>query len=297
MLDREAAIDAEGFLDPSRAPERPVPSTLAGQTLGAYVLERPIGEGGMGSVWLARRSDGRFEGEAAIKFLSLAVAGPTGEARFRREGSVLARLSHPNIARLLDAGVSPTGLPYLVLEFISGKPIDEWCDAHMLSIEARVNLFQQVLAAVAHAHANFIVHRDLKPDNILVTDDGTVKLLDFGIAKLLDEDGMSARAVTATRGRRVHLQICRTRADQGRTDHHSHGCLCAGRDSLRAARRAPSHECQLDVTGRVRSRHAQFRAGSDVDRANERDVHAGRRAAICTCARHIARQAARRSCR
>jgi serine/threonine protein kinase len=200
LLDREAAIDAEGFLDPSRAPMRPAPSTLAGQTLGAYVLERPIGEGGMGSVWLARRSDGRFEGEAAIKFLSLAVAGPTGEARFRREGSVLARLSHPNIARLLDAGVSPTGLPYLVLEFISGKPIDEWCDAHTLSIDARVHLFQQVLAAVAHAHANFIVHRDLKPDNILVTDDGTVKLLDFGIAKLLDEDGMSARAVTATRG-------------------------------------------------------------------------------------------------
>jgi eukaryotic-like serine/threonine-protein kinase len=200
LLSREDAMDAAGFLDSSHAPEPPAPSTLAGQTLGAYVLERPIGEGGMGSVWLARRSDGRFEGEAAIKFLSLAVAGPVGEARFRREGSVLARLSHPNIARLLDAGVSQTGLPYLVLEFISGKPIDEWCDAHSLTVQARLHLFQQVLAAVAHAHANFIVHRDLKPDNILVTDDGTVKLLDFGIAKLLDEEGMSARAVTATRG-------------------------------------------------------------------------------------------------
>ena len=200
LLSREAAIDAAGFLDSSHAPAPPPSSTLAGQTLGAYVLERPIGEGGMGSVWLARRSDGRFEGAAAIKFLSLAVAGPVGEARFRREGSVLARLSHPNIARLLDAGVSPTGLPYLVLEFISGKPIDEWCDTHTLPIEARLRLFQQVLAAVAHAHANFIVHRDLKPDNILVTDDGVVKLLDFGIAKLLDEQGASARAVTATRG-------------------------------------------------------------------------------------------------
>ena len=200
LLKREEALDAAGFLDPSHAPELPMLSTLAGQTLGAYVLERPIGEGGMGSVWLARRNDGRFEGEAAIKFLSVAVAGPVGEARFRREGSVLARLSHPNIARLLDAGVSSTGLPYLVLEFISGKPIDEWCDAHTLSIEARLRLFQQVLAAVAHAHANFIVHRDLKPDNILVTDDGTVKLLDFGVAKLLGEDGASARPVTATNG-------------------------------------------------------------------------------------------------
>src|SRR3569623_621479 len=200
LLSREDAMDAERFLDVSQAPERPAPSTLAGQGLGAYVLERPIGEGGMGSVWLARRSDGRFEGEAAIKFLSLAVAGPSGEARFRREGSVLARLSHPNIARLLDAGVSPTGLPYLVLEFISGQPIDEWGEAHTLAIDARVHLFLQVLAAVAHAHANFIVHRDLKPDNILETDDGTVKLLDFGIAKLPDEEDISARAVTATRG-------------------------------------------------------------------------------------------------
>ncbi|MEP7066433.1 MAG: serine/threonine-protein kinase [Gemmatimonadota bacterium] len=198
LLSREPAMDAAGFLDESRAPEPP--SSLAGQKLGAYILERSLGEGGMGSVWLARRSDGRFEGHAAIKFLSLAVAGPVGEARFRREGSVLARLSHPNIAKLLDAGVNPTGLPYLVLEFISGKPIDEWCDARTLSIDARLQLFEQVLAAAAHAHANFIVHRDLKPQNILVTDDGTVKLLDFGIAKLLDEEGSRATAVTATGG-------------------------------------------------------------------------------------------------
>jgi serine/threonine protein kinase len=200
LLNREALIDAEGFLDESHAPELPESSTLAGQTLGSYLLERPIGEGGMGSVWLARRNDGRFEGHAAIKFLSLAVAGPVGEARFRREGSALARLSHPNIARLLDAGVTLTGLPYLVLEFIAGKPIDEWCDAHKLSVDARLRLFQQVLAAVAHAHANFIVHRDLKPENILVTDEGIVKLLDFGIAKLLDQEGAPAHPVTATRG-------------------------------------------------------------------------------------------------
>jgi serine/threonine protein kinase/tetratricopeptide (TPR) repeat protein len=195
LLDREAGI-ADDFLSTGVAPRMPATSTLAGQTLGAYVLEGPLGQGGMGSVWMARRSDGRFEGVAAIKLLSLAVAGPVGEERFRREGSVLARLTHPNIARLLDAGVSPSGLPYLVLEFIDGKPIDEWCDARKLTIDARLRLFQQVLAAVAHAHASFIVHRDLKPANILVTNDGTVKLLDFGIAKLLEEGGATSSALT-----------------------------------------------------------------------------------------------------
>jgi serine/threonine protein kinase len=139
----------------------------------------------MGSVWLARRNDGRFEGVAAIKFLSLALAGSAGEERFRREGSALARLTHPNIARLLDAGLSQIGLPYLVLEYVEGQPIDEWCDTRSLSVEGRLRLFQQVLAAVADAHAHFIVHRDLKPANILVTEDGSVKLLVFGIAKLL----------------------------------------------------------------------------------------------------------------
>ncbi|MEP6472799.1 MAG: serine/threonine-protein kinase, partial [Gemmatimonadota bacterium] len=194
LLGSEDELEREGFLSPAEAPVIPLVSTLVGQRLGAYVLERPIGQGGMGSVWLARRSDGRFEGAVAIKFLSLAVAGPAGEARFRREGSVLARLTHPNIARLLDAGVSPEGQPYLVLEHVDGLPIDQWCDQRRLPVEARLKLFLQVLDAVAHAHSNLIVHRDLKPANILVTPDGTVKLLDFGIAKLL-EDGAGARSV------------------------------------------------------------------------------------------------------
>ncbi|MEO8881266.1 MAG: serine/threonine-protein kinase [Gemmatimonadaceae bacterium] len=198
LLGREARIEQDGFMSESPASELPRLFSLTGQTLGPWVLERPLGQGGMGSVWLARRNDRRFDGVAAIKFLSLAVAGPEGEARFRREGSLLARLTHPNIARLLDAGVSPTGLPYLVLEYIDGAPIDEWCDARALPIDARLRLFQQVLAAVAHAHANFIVHRDLKPANILVTADGTVKLLDFGIAKLLDDGGESTSALTGT---------------------------------------------------------------------------------------------------
>ena len=156
--------------------------------LGAYTIERSLGRGGMGSVWLARRTDGRFQGVAAVKLLNLSLLGPGGRARFEREGSVLARLAHPNIGRLLDAGVTPAGQPYLVLEHIDGEPIDEFVAERSLSIEERLRLFLQVLAAVGHAHANLIVHRDLKPSNILVTEDGTVKLLDFGIAKLLTGD-------------------------------------------------------------------------------------------------------------
>ncbi|HET7549848.1 MAG TPA: serine/threonine-protein kinase [Gemmatimonadaceae bacterium] len=182
ILQGEAEADESGFLAPA------FDAALAGVELGAYTIERPLGQGGMGSVWLARRTDGRFEGVAAVKLLNLSLLGPGGRARFEREGSVLARLAHPNIGRLLDAGVTPTGQPYLVLEHIDGKPIDEFVAERSLSMEERLQLFLQVLAAVGHAHANLIVHRDLKPSNILVTADGTVKLLDFGIAKLLAGD-------------------------------------------------------------------------------------------------------------
>ena len=187
LLERETRADAEGFLDPAgQEPRVDLLMSPEARVLGPWELERPLGQGGMGTVWLARRRDGRFEGSAAIKFLAFALAGAEGESRFRREGNVLARLTHPNIARLLDAGVSPTGQPYLVLEYVDGIPLDAWCDARGLDVMGRLGLFQQVLAAVAHAHANLIVHRDVKPSNILVTQDGTVKLLDFGIAKLLE---------------------------------------------------------------------------------------------------------------
>jgi serine/threonine-protein kinase len=198
LLNREAALEQEGFLAPGSAPSLPVSSTLIGQTLGAYTIESELGRGGMGSVWLARRTDGRYEGKAAVKFLSLAVAGPTGEARFRQEGSVLARLAHPNISRLLDAGVTPSGQPYLMLEYVDGRQLDLWCDEQRLGVDGRLRLFLQVLAAVGHAHASLIVHRDLKPSNILVTEDGTVKLLDFGIARLLDAGADGARPLTGT---------------------------------------------------------------------------------------------------
>lgn len=186
LLSQETAVDREAFLEGNVLQAE---ASLQGQTVGNYTLESTIGHGGMGSVWLARRSDGRFEGKAAVKFLHLALMTRGGADHFQREGSFLARLAHPHIACLLDAGVTRHGQPYLVLEYVDGEPIDRWCDARALTVEARVRLFIDVLAAVAHAHNSLILHRDLKPSNILVTKDGQVKLLDFGIAKLLDDSG------------------------------------------------------------------------------------------------------------
>jgi serine/threonine protein kinase len=169
---------------------------LEGSALGAYTLDRPLGFGGMGTVWLAHRSDGRFEGQVAVKLLNPAFVGHPSERRFAREGSVLARLQHPNIAHLLDAGVEADRQPYLVLEYVQGDRIDEYCNQHGLGIEQRIRLFLDVLAAVAHAHSNLVVHRDLKPANILVTGSGEVKLLDFGVAALLSRDGDDVTRLT-----------------------------------------------------------------------------------------------------
>jgi serine/threonine-protein kinase len=160
---------------------------LAGQTIGAYTLDEPIGAGGMGSVWLAHRNDGRFEGKVALKLLNLALIARAAEQRFVQEGTVLARLRHPNVAALLDAGVSDAGQPYLVLEYVDGERIDAHADQHRLDPRQRIALCLDVARAAAHAHANLVIHRDIKPSNVLVTRDGTVKLLDFGIAKLVSE--------------------------------------------------------------------------------------------------------------
>ncbi len=188
---------ASGFLAGAPAhPGPPVAGALAGMTVGAYTLERPLGMGGMGTVWLGRRSDGQFTGTVAVKLVNLAMIDARTADRFAHEASVLARLTHPNIARLYDAGVTALGQPYLVLEFVEGQRIDHHADARRLDVRQRLDLFLQVADAVAHAHANLIVHRDLKPSNILVDAGGRVKLLDFGIAKLVG-DGHDA---TATRG-------------------------------------------------------------------------------------------------
>ena len=201
LLSRQDAMEAAAFLDQPALLAGP--QLEAGQVVGAYTLVRELGEGGMGTVWLARRTDGRFEGEVAIKFLTAGLAGLREEGglegRFAREGQILARLAHPHIARMLDAGVSPDSLPYLVLEYVAGTPITTYCDEHGLDARQRVALFLDVLAAVSHAHARLILHRDLKPSNILVTATGDVKLLDFGIAKLLDDSTGSGAATELTR--------------------------------------------------------------------------------------------------
>ncbi|MEO8523595.1 MAG: protein kinase [Caldimonas sp.] len=172
--------------------------TLAGRTIGKYTLDRAIGQGGMSTVWLAHRSDGRYEGQVAIKLLDLALLVRTGTQRFEREGNLLARLAHPHIAHLIDAGVAEGSQPYLVIEYIEGESIDTWCDSHGLDVHARIRLFLDVLDAVAHAHHNLVLHRDLKPTNILVTPDGQVKLLDFGIATLLHDGDASVGASELT---------------------------------------------------------------------------------------------------
>jgi serine/threonine-protein kinase len=197
LLDEHRVLAQEGFLEDGRF-ALPNSTGLAGQTLGPYTLISQIGQGGMGSVWLARRSDGRFERQAAVKFVSIALAGGATEERFKREGSILGRLTHPHIADLLDAGISADGQPYLILEYVDGTTIDQYCDQHKLDLEARVRLFLDVLSAVAHAHANLIVHRDIKPSNVLVTTGGEVKLLDFGIAKLLEGEGQTGVATLLT---------------------------------------------------------------------------------------------------
>jgi eukaryotic-like serine/threonine-protein kinase len=159
--------------------------SLEGQQISHYRILKMIGRGGMGTVWLAERCDGRFERRVAIKFLNVASLDPEGAERFKREGAILGKLAHPLIAELIDAGLTDTGEPFLVLEYVEGQAIDEFCDRHKLSSNARVRLFLDVLSAVAHAHSNLIVHRDIKPSNVLVRSDGQVKLLDFGIAKVL----------------------------------------------------------------------------------------------------------------
>ncbi len=199
ILSQQEQVRGSRFLESAvLQPQSSPMGSLAGHVIGAYRLLSPLGQGGTGGVWLAERCDGRFEGHAAVKLLNISLIGRAGEQRFRREGNILARLRHPRIAHLIDAGVSPAGQPYLVLEHVNGQNIDQYCEDRRLPLEERLRLFLDVLDAVAHAHANLIVHRDLKPANVLVSTAGEVKLLDFGIAKLLDRD--PSWGVTTTGG-------------------------------------------------------------------------------------------------
>ena len=187
-------LDGTPYLSVPRYPNDALTEWEPGQCVGQYVLERELGRGGMAEVWLAARGDGLVDRHVALKLPHAhLLAGPLRQ-RFERERDILAALSHPHIALLYDAGVTATGYPYFAMEWIEGAPITVYCRERNLPVDSRLGLFEQVLDAVNYAHARLIVHRDLKPSNILVTAKGEVKLLDFGIAKLLGEG--SAGSVT-----------------------------------------------------------------------------------------------------
>jgi serine/threonine protein kinase len=159
-----------------------------GRRVGPYKIEREIGRGGMSVVYLGVRADGEFEKRVAIKLIKRGMDTDAVMARLRQERRILAGLEHPSIARLLDGGTTEDGRPWLAMEYVEGLPIHKFCERYVLSIKDRCRLIEKVCDAVAYAHRNFVIHRDLKPANILVTPAGDPKLLDFGIAKLLDAE-------------------------------------------------------------------------------------------------------------
>ena len=197
---------------PKLAPPPPAASIFSsGTRIGPFELRRPLGRGGMGEVWLAKQADGRIERELALKLPTVYEHSDVWRERFRRERDILAKLTHPNIAQLFDAGVSEEtgsrGQPYLAMEYVEGDSLTDFVAARRSTIAERLKLFQQILAAVAHAHRHLVVHRDLKPANILIDKSGQVKLLDFGIAKLIDAGGdIDAADLTRLGGRVMTLR-------------------------------------------------------------------------------------------
>ena len=192
FLQSPPVASAAALVSERRAPP------LEGKRIGAYRVVRQIGQGGTARVFLAERDDGQFAHRAALKVLRPGLDSEIDQDRFRAERQILASLSHPNIARLLDGGVTDEGLPYLVMEHIDGEPIDSYCSSRALALRARLAMFLTVCDATQYAHRNLVVHRDLKPSNIMVTSDGQVKLLDFGLAKLLDAPADHAVRTTLT---------------------------------------------------------------------------------------------------
>ena len=201
-----------------------------GARVGPYELIRALGAGGMAQVWLARRADGAFKREVALKLPALTHLRTDLEQRFARERDILASLEHAHIARFYDAGIDPDGLPYVAMEYVQGQPLTDWCDAHLLGISARLELFLQVLEAVQYAHEKQVIHRDLKPSNILVTESRQVRLLDFGVAKLLEADGADQMQLTGVYGRALtpdyaSPELLRGEPTDARSDIYSLGLL------------------------------------------------------------------------
>jgi len=201
LFAQAAAVSPVDALPPLGTAEDLASDLSAGMRIGPYELIRPLGVGGMGEVWLARRADGAFRREVALKLPRQRQLDDGVTQRFAQECNILAGLEHPLIARLYDAGRTEGGRPYLAMEYVGGEPITSWCDRQQLVVMGRVELFQQVLEAVQFAHGKGIVHRDIKPSNILVTDAGQTRLLDFGIAKLLADQTGGSGQLTGLYGR------------------------------------------------------------------------------------------------
>lgn len=211
----QAFVDAEGPVDgflespgvaPLDGPWGTSPASMVGRRIGAYEILRELGRGGMGTVYLAHRADGRFEQEVAIKLIRQGMSSSEAVRRFQSERRTLASLQHPNIARLYDGGVTDDGIHYFAMEHVDGSPIDVHCNAHRLSTNARLELFRKVCGAVHAAHTHLIIHRDLKPANVLIDGNGEPKLLDFGIAKLLESDVGETTAATAATQRPMTVE-------------------------------------------------------------------------------------------
>ena len=189
-------VSASALVDAATGEDRWI-----GKRVGAYRVVRLVGVGGMGAVYEAARDDDQYSKLVAVKFLHRHAGSEPALARFRAERQILANLNHPNIAALVDGGVTADGQPYIIMEYVDGKPITQWCDERQMSIRDRLSLYLQVCAAVQSAHRSLVVHRDLKPGNILVTDEGRVKLLDFGIARLMTPEGEVAMPLTLSGSR------------------------------------------------------------------------------------------------
>src|SRR5438552_7540905 len=208
MLARHGGPETGDFIDalpPFDVVDDASTAFRPGAIVGAYRLVRELGRGGMGEVWLAERADGLLRRPVAVKLPVLALSRHALAERFAREREILASLTHPHIARLYDAGFAADGQPFLALEYVDGIPLTRYADDQRLGVDARLTLFGQVIGAVAHAHASLVLHRDLKPSNILVTPGGDVKLLDFGIAKLIADGRTSETVLTRAAGNALTL--------------------------------------------------------------------------------------------
>lgn len=222
LLARASEVLSSGFLEALPGPETRAAAAAglaaptAGEQIGPWLLARPLGEGGMASVWLAERADGLLGRPVALKLPSEGLRRGLLAERLAREREILATLNHPHIARLLDAGITPAGQPYLALEYVEGRHIDEYCRERRLGVKSRLHLFLQIASALAHAHAMLVVHRDLKPSNILVTAEGQVRLLDFGIAKILDGGETRETELTRVSGHALTLDYASPEQVAGR---------------------------------------------------------------------------------